>query len=87
MNCIQLQPLLVCRFDRAKADEDDGAKQLANAPSTLMSGDALPDIEGLDLLFKVCCVGCYSLLLLECIRSRKWARKSGYGVFIGTMSF
>lgn len=32
--------------------DDDAGKQLANAPSTILSGDALPDIEGLDLTFK-----------------------------------
>ena len=38
---------------RAKiADDSSGKKELAEAPSTILSGDALPDIAGLDLTFK-----------------------------------
>ena len=37
---------------REKTTEDEIQKALASAPSTLISGDALPDIQALDLLFK-----------------------------------
>lgn len=37
---------------REKAMKDEASKQLASAPATLVSGDALPDIQGLDLTFK-----------------------------------
>lgn len=37
---------------REKTTKDETNKQLASAPATLLSGDALPDIQGLDLTFK-----------------------------------
>jgi hypothetical protein len=37
---------------REKAAKEEATKQLASAPVTLVSGDALPDIAGLDLTFK-----------------------------------
>lgn len=37
---------------REKIMKDEASKQLASAPATLVSGDALPDIAGLDLTFK-----------------------------------
>ena len=37
---------------REKTTEEETGKTLASAPSTLLSGAALPDIEGLDLTFK-----------------------------------
>ena len=37
---------------REKLQTEDIVKQLASAPSTILSGAALPDIEGLDLMFK-----------------------------------
>ena len=37
---------------RTKVTEDEVAKALAAAPSTLLSGEALPDIAALDLTFK-----------------------------------
>ena len=43
---------LLASTSKTKSSEKDTAKQLANAPSTLLSGDALPDIAALDLTFK-----------------------------------
>lgn len=43
---------LCLSFCREKTTEDEIQKNLAAAPSTLVSGDALPDIQALDLLFK-----------------------------------
>lgn len=37
---------------RGKAIEEDTGKVLASAPTTILSGDALPDIQALDLLYK-----------------------------------
>lgn len=37
---------------REKKAEEEVSKALASAPSTLLNGDALPDIQALDLLFK-----------------------------------
>ncbi|RYH19731.1 hypothetical protein EON65_25620, partial [archaeon] len=37
---------------REKTLQEEKAKTLASAPTTLISGDALPDIQALDLLFK-----------------------------------
>lgn len=37
---------------REKHAQEEDNKALAQAPSTILSGDALPDIGGLDLLFK-----------------------------------
>jgi hypothetical protein len=37
---------------RSKSDELEQRKTLANAPKTLVAGDALPDIDALDLTFK-----------------------------------
>lgn len=40
------------QFREKAAGEDIAGKQLASAPTTILSGDALPDIEGLDLTYK-----------------------------------
>jgi hypothetical protein len=46
-------PVCRCTYSlRAKNVEEDAGKALASAPSTLLSGELLPDIEGLDLLYK-----------------------------------
>ena len=37
---------------RGKTVEEDTGKVLASAPTTILSGDALPDIQVLDLLYK-----------------------------------
>ena len=41
----------IYKYREKHAQEEDN-KALAQAPSTILSGDALPDIGGLDLLFK-----------------------------------
>jgi hypothetical protein len=43
---------LLASTSRTKTSEKETGKQLASAPSTLLSGDALPDIAALDLTFK-----------------------------------
>jgi hypothetical protein len=37
---------------REKTNKEEKAKGLESAPMTILSGDALPDIQGLDLMFK-----------------------------------
>ena len=43
---------LLASTSREKISEQEKSKQLASAPSTILSGDALPDIAMLDLTFK-----------------------------------
>mmetsp|Transcript_27168 Transcript_27168/g.45511 ORF Transcript_27168/g.45511 Transcript_27168/m.45511 type:complete len:409 (-) Transcript_27168:1184-2410(-) len=47
-----LDNLMSTGREKSVADEDKTAKALASAPTTMLSGEALPDIEGLDLTFK-----------------------------------
>ena len=50
--CSLFNTMLYFAFYREKNAEEETGKTLASAPSTLLSGAALPDIEGLDLTFK-----------------------------------
>jgi WAS family protein 1 len=51
---------------KEKAVEEEAAKGLVSAPSSLIDGEALPDIQALDLMFKPKVTKCCKLIFISC---------------------